>query len=86
MEQKNELRKYIKTTLREFLNENQSNKWYLVKNGDEFFAEKITKLPRHDKPSKVLFRDFNNNVMSLGKDVEWASDWIKRKNDIDFGF
>jgi hypothetical protein len=73
----------------QFVNENinrSMDKWYLVKNGDEFFAEKITKLPHHDKPTKLLFRDFNNHVMSLGKDEQWAKEWIQTKNEIDGGY
>lgn len=73
----------------QFVNENINrtmDKWYLVKNGDEFFAEKITKLIYHEKPQKVLFRDFNNNVMSLGKDEQWAKEWIQTKNEIDGGY
>ena len=62
------------------------DRWYIIKIGDEFFAEKITNLKYHEKPQKVLFRDFNNNVMSFGKDEKWARDLIQSKNEIDYGY
>lgn len=58
------------------------DKWYLVKIDEEYFAEKIIKLPYYNKLRKILFRDFNYNVMSLGKDEKWAEEWIQTKNEI----
>jgi hypothetical protein len=63
----------------QFLNE---NKWYLVKKGEEYFAEREIDLP-HTGRTKRLFRDFNGEIMSLGKDEQWAKDWIQTKNEID---
>ena len=65
------------------LNESFQNKWYLVKKGDEYFTEKEVTLPHSEIKKKILFRDFNNEIMSLGKDKEWAEQWIFDKNEID---
>lgn len=79
-----ELKSIIENTIS---NENKTmDKWYLVKIGNEFFAEKITELKYHDKPAKVLFRDSTGKVMSFGKDEKWASDLIKDKNEIEGNF
>lgn len=59
-----------------------SNAWYLVEKNGEYFVEHEVEL-KHTGWTKLLFRDFNNNIMSLGKNKQWAEDWIKTKNEVD---
>jgi len=58
-------------------------KWHLVKIEDEYYAEKEVTLPLSDIKRKILFRDINRDIMSLGKDEKWAKEWIDDKNEID---
>ena len=78
-----EMRKYIDTFKQRMLNESFQDKWYLIKKGDEYFAEKVVIEPYSEIKRKVLFRDFNGDVMPLGKDKEWAERWVYDKNEID---
>ena len=78
-----EMRKYIDTFKQRMLNESFQDKWYLIKKGDEYFAEKEVILPHSEIKKKVLYRDFNRDIMSLGKDKEWAEQWVYDKNEID---
>jgi len=77
------MRRYIDTFKQRILNESFQDKWYLVKIEDEYYAEKEVTLPLSDIKQKILFRDFNRDIMSLGKDEKWAKEWIDDKNEID---
>lgn len=57
--------------------------WYVIKKGDEYFAETIVEQPLSNKLVKIIFRDFSGDVLSLGKDIEWAKDWVLSKNIVD---
>lgn len=56
--------------------------WYVVKKGNEHFAEKVVTLPYHNTKKKVLYKDLNGDILSLGEDKEWAEDWCRTKNEI----
>lgn len=58
------------------------NNWYIIEINGEYFAEKFVDLP-HSGKQKILFRDFNGDVLSLGFDKKWAQDLINTKNEID---
>jgi hypothetical protein len=62
------------------MHHNHSN-WYLILKDNQYFAQKEI----HSIYGKqtILFRDFNNNIMSLGYDKLWAEEWINTKNFID---
>ena len=63
--------------------QNLEDKWHLIKKGAEYFAEKEVILPYSEIKKKVLFRDFNGDVLSLSEDKEWAKQWIYDRNEIE---
>jgi len=69
--------------LTEMTTNNIQGRWYLVKKGDECFAEQLIKEPHSNKPTRVLFKDYNGDILSLGTDESFARSWIQTKNEID---
>ena len=61
----------------------KNEEWRLVSKNGVYFAEKDITLPYTDIKRKVLFRDFNNEVLPLGTDKDYAEWWVKEKNEID---
>lgn len=57
--------------------------YYLVEKNGEYFAGFDYVEYHTDKRKKGLFRDYNNDVLSLGTDKKWAEGWIQTKNEID---
>ena len=56
--------------------------WYLVEIGGEYYAEKKIETPTGRK-KKILFRDFNGDVLGLTNDKKFAQDWVDARNDIE---
>lgn len=58
-------------------------KWKVKQIKGEFFAESVKEYPSRDGMKPILFRDFNNEILPLGKDEVWATEWVNTRNEIE---